>query len=278
MTAPPPAEAVMVISAPNGARRTHADHPALPITSAEIAACAQRVRDAGAGMLHMHVRDDAGGHSLDAGRYAEATAAVREAVGDDLVIQITTEAVGVYGPAEQMATVRALWPEAASCALRELCPDEAGEAAYGAFLRDCAEAGVQVQHILYDAQDSSRFTRLWKAGLIPGAAPLVLLVLGRYGDGPASAPDALPPLLAALGDAARSLCWSVCAFGPREHEIALAASARGGHARLGFENNLWRSNGRLARDNSELIADFTAALARNGRRAATPAEIRSFGK
>ncbi len=278
MTLRPPADAVMVTSAPNGARRTRADHPALPITSAEIAVCARRVRDAGAGMLHMHVRDDAGGHSLDAGRYAEATAAVREAVGDDLVIQITTEAVGVYGPAEQMATVRALWPEAASCALRELCPDDAAEAAYGAFLSDCAEARVQIQHILYDAQDGARFMRLWNAGVIPGTAPLVLLVLGRYGDGPASDPAALPPFLAAFGDAALDLCWSVCAFGPREHEIALAAVARGGHARLGFENNLWRPNGVVAVDNSELIADFTAALARDGRRPATPAEIRALGK
>lgn len=268
----------MVISAPNGARRTHADHPALPITSAEIAACAKQVRDAGAGLFHMHVRDAAGGHSLDVGRYAEATAAVRETVGHDLVIQITTEAVGLYGPDEQMAVVRALRPEAASCALRELCPDPTHEATYGAFLRDCADAGAQVQHILYDDRDAGRFMDLWRRGVVPGAAPLVLLVLGRYGDDAAGDPATLGPRLSAFGDTGvRRPCWSVCAFGPVEHQIALAATRHGGHARLGFENNLWRQDGTLARTNAQLIADFAAALARDGRRPATAAEIRSLG-
>ena len=42
--------------APNGARKTRQDHPALPITPAELAACAAACRDAGASMLHLHVR------------------------------------------------------------------------------------------------------------------------------------------------------------------------------------------------------------------------------
>ena len=67
---------------------------ALPITPDEIAREAARCAEAGASLLHLHVRDDEGRHSLDAGRYRETIAAVRQSVGDALVIQITTEAVG----------------------------------------------------------------------------------------------------------------------------------------------------------------------------------------
>ncbi|MBU6494463.1 MAG: 3-keto-5-aminohexanoate cleavage protein, partial [Burkholderiales bacterium] len=43
---------IAVASAPNGARKTHADHPALPITPDELAATARACLDAGAAMLH----------------------------------------------------------------------------------------------------------------------------------------------------------------------------------------------------------------------------------
>src|SRR3546814_7478658 len=91
--------------APNGARRTRADPPRLPMTAAEIARDAAEAREAGAAMIHLHVRDGDGRHTLDAGLYRDATAAVRRAVGDGLVVQITTEAVGRYPPAEQMAEI-----------------------------------------------------------------------------------------------------------------------------------------------------------------------------
>jgi len=102
---------IAIAVAPNGARKTHADHPALPITPDELAACARQCVDAGAAMLHLHVRRPDGTHSLEPDDYRPAVAAVQQAVGDALVLQITTEAVGIYTPAQQMASVRALQPE-----------------------------------------------------------------------------------------------------------------------------------------------------------------------
>ena len=84
--------------APNGARKTKADHPALPITPKELAATASDCLDAGASMIHLHVRDAQGRHSLDAELYRTAMSAIRRAVGDQLVIQVTSEAAGVYQP------------------------------------------------------------------------------------------------------------------------------------------------------------------------------------
>src|SRR3546814_12920842 len=92
-------------------------------------------------MIHPHVRDADDRHSLDAGAYREATAAVREAVGDRMVIQVTSEAVGIYSPAQQMAMVRAVEPEAVSLAIRELVPD-GEEAAARDFLAWLVGAGI----------------------------------------------------------------------------------------------------------------------------------------
>jgi len=104
--------ALIVAVAPNGARRSKADHPALPLTAAEIGREAARCRDAGAAIIHLHVRDRDGRHLLDADAYREAIAAVRRAAGDEIIIQVTTEAAGRYAPETQRAVMRELHPEA----------------------------------------------------------------------------------------------------------------------------------------------------------------------
>jgi 3-keto-5-aminohexanoate cleavage enzyme len=119
----------LIMVAPNGARRTPSDHPRLPVTIPDIADTARACQAAGAGAIHLHVRDAHGEHVLDAGLYREAAAAVREATGGEMLIQITTEAVGRYSPAEQIEAAMAAEPEAISAALRELAPTRADERA-----------------------------------------------------------------------------------------------------------------------------------------------------
>ena len=111
---------VAVAVAPNGGRRTKADHPKLPMTARELAATASACADAGAAMIHVHVRDGQGRHFLDAGAYRRATAAIREAVGDRLVVQITSESLGIHSPAEQIDVIRQTKPQAVSLARNRL--------------------------------------------------------------------------------------------------------------------------------------------------------------
>ena len=59
---------MMIAVAPNGARKQKTDHPALPISPAELAATAVQCQEAGACMVHLHVRDVQGGHSLKTNR------------------------------------------------------------------------------------------------------------------------------------------------------------------------------------------------------------------
>lgn len=264
---------VILAVAPNGARKTKADHPALPIAPAEIAATALACRAAGAAMIHLHVRDAEGRHSLDVAAYRAASEAVRDAVGRDLVIQVTSEAVGVYSPEAQMAMVRALRPEAVSLAIREIVPDAAGEAAAGEFLAWLRAEGVLPQYILYSDDDLRRFDDLVARGVVPAGRQAVLFVLGRYAKDQTSEPKDLLPFLAAN---ARGHLWAVCAFGPRETACAVAAAALGGHARVGFENNLHLPDGTLAPDNAALVAAVAEGLDAIGARPASAEEAREM--
>ena len=170
-------------------------------------------------MIHLHVRDPEGGHSLDVEAYRAAIAAVRTAVGRDLIVQVTSEAVGIYSPEEQMRMVRDLKPEAVSLAVREIVPDAASEGAAAEFLAWVAAAGILPQYILYSEEDLRRFDDLIDRGIVPGERQVVLFVLGRYTKGQTSEPRELMPFLAAN---ARDHLWSVCAFGPRETACAVS--------------------------------------------------------
>jgi len=247
---------VAIAVAPNGGRRTKADHPGLPILPAEIGRAAGECLEAGAAMIHVHVRDGAGRHLLDADAYRAAIAAVRRECGDRLVVQVSTESVGIYGPAEQMAVVRDLRPEAASLALRELAPDASGEAGLAAFLGFMKRERIMPQVILYTPGDAARLADLESRGIVPFDDVPVLFVLGRYGDGPPSRPVGLEAFL----PHAHGRSWMLCAFGAGEARCGTAAALLGGDVRVGFENNLHRPDASLAANNADLVEAVAAPL------------------
>ena len=259
--------------APNGARRNRRDHARLPITQAELADCAEAILDAGASMMHVHVRDDAGGHSLDADRYRAAIAAIRERVGDKLVIQVTTEACGIYKPDQQMSMVRELRPESVSVAMRELCPDDAAETVAAAFYRWMIDNGVLPQHILYAAEDVLRFEALRGKGVIPETRPFALFVLGRYAENLTGDVAELESFTDAVSD---DVVWAVCCFGSTEHQAVLSAVKQGGHARVGFENNLQLPGGGQADGNDDLVRLATDAAIGHGLQIATADDVRKI--
>lgn len=243
--------------APNGARKGKGDHPALPITADELAHTARACAEVGATAIHVHVRDDAGQHTLDAEPYRAAIAAIWAVT--DIRIQITTEAVGMFDVSQQIACLAQVRAPEASIALREIERDPARLAeAY----RTAEAAGTEVQHILYDADDVTRLLARLDDGTIPARFTKALFVLGRHAKGQRSSPEDLAPFLAALGDA--TLDWSVCAFGPREQECLLEGLRRGGDVRIGFENNTIAPDGATFANNAAAVAALVAAAAREG--------------
>ena len=273
---PDSATPLIVAVAPNGARLTRADHPALPITPTELAETARACKVAGASLLHLHVRDTDGRHSLDPAHYRPAIDAIRDAIGDGLILQVTTEAVGRFDRDTQMAAVRALEPEAVSLAVRELAPDAASEPVMSAFTAWMAEQDVSPQYILYDAADIDRFADLLERRVVLPHRASVLFVLGRYTTGQQSTPDDLEPFLATWATRGLALPWFTCAFGRQEQACALAAIRHGGHVRIGFENNRLRPDGTTAPDNAAQISGLIAAAGEIDRPIADSAAARTL--
>jgi 3-keto-5-aminohexanoate cleavage enzyme len=240
-----------IMVAPTGARRRKADHPALPITLAEIIETAQDCWKAGARGLHAHVRDHDGAHVLDAGLYRELIAEMAR-VQPEMLVQITTEAVGRYSPADQRGVVKQVMPRAVSVSLREMLAD--GPA--GDFYHWAQEADIAVQHILYDSADISLLAQATAKGQVPQQGLQAILVLGRYTVGQRSDPADLAPLVQQLTRFSPQADWAACAFGQAETACLKRAFDLGGKARVGFENNLVDASGNVATDNAARVAEI----------------------
>ena len=247
-----------LIVAPNGARRTTADHARLPVTPEQIAYEAELAARAGATMVHAHARDEQQRHTLDIECNRAVYSAIKQRVGEGIVVQLTTEAVGIFTPDQQMALIEALHPEAASFALRELFPDASWTQRSSDFLHAMQSAGVVAQYILYSAEEVSWYHQLKADGVLPAGPHHLLFVLGRYSAGQQSHPTDLLPFVTAHQD---DTPWAVCAFGALEHRCACAALALGGDVRVGFENNLLDKHGVLAQSNATQIAQVAEAAA-----------------
>ncbi|WP_225028698.1 BKACE family enzyme [Xinfangfangia pollutisoli] len=261
-----------IMVAPNGARRTKADHPALPLTPEDLAQTAKACFQAGAGAIHLHVRDADGRHSLDPVAYRAAMVAVRQAC-PDIARQVTTEAAGLFDLETQIAAVRELRPAAISFSIAELMRE--GTAKGEAFLAWAAGERISTQFILYDAEQISLFAGLWRSGRLHlSAAPRLILVAGRYAaDQNSDFADfeALYAALRAEGLHEQSV-WMTCAFGRGEMACLARTIELGGHVRVGFENAIVDAEGRPARDNAERVALAADLVRRHGRRVATGAE------
>ena len=252
----------MLMVAPTGAHAAKSEVPGLPVTPDELAAEAMACRDAGAAALHLHVRDEQGRHTLDFMRYGEAINAVRAAVGQDMVIQITTEAGGRYSPRQQMWTARALTPESVSLALRELLPADADEelrAEVAEFLRDLGGMHAGPQIICHAPEDVRRVAELRAEGVIPWPRPFLLFVLGRRDGTPATA-RMLDAYLEAFAPLREEADWMACAFGPAQLDVLVEAARHDGHVRVGFENGMEIAPGRPAASNADLVAALAERL------------------
>ncbi len=246
----------IIMAAPNGARKTKDDHPNLPLTIKETVEEAKRCYDAGASILHAHVRDDDGKHSLDAASYGKLIEDMHQAL-PDMLVQITTESAGIFTPADQAHCLMAVKPDFASVAVREMTgsgSDKDLQFAHDIYAK-VSDQGTAIQHIVYSPDDLGELLRLKADGILPDRPLHALFVLGRYNPGFVSDPKELDLFFIHPLDQLSS--WMVCAFGPSEYDSMMKAISHGGHARIGFENNIMMKDGSVADNTASLIRQIT---------------------
>ncbi|MGY1602558.1 3-keto-5-aminohexanoate cleavage protein [Geodermatophilus sp. SYSU D00815] len=217
----------------NGVRRP-ADHPALPVTAAQLADDAVRVAAAGAGAVHVHPKDAAGADTLAAPAVAEVVTAIR-AAAPGLPVGVTTGAWARPDPAERVAEIRS-WtvrPDFASVNWHEPGADDVAAA--------LLELGVAVEAGLWTAAAVGA----WLASPHRARCLRVLLEL-QDGDDPADAGrllGLLPPGAPVLLHGEGSSCWPV---------LRLAVD-QGLDTRIGLEDTLVLPDGSPAPGNEALV-------------------------
>lgn len=189
---------------------------------------------------------------------------------------MTTESTGIYSPAQQIAAVKSVRPEAVSVALRELIPPThatsvAHERTPAEFFHWMRNAKILAQYILFSAAEIERYHQLLNREIIPPNSHSVLFVLGRHTK--IAHPDAgvLSEYLS-VWDGSRN--WMVCAFGRNEFDCLQSAVERGGHIRVGFENCLLPGHGVVAESNLELVAQGKKLATQSNRPLADDGETR----
>lgn len=263
---------MLVAVAPNGARLGKQDHVAVPITPKELADCALECAEAGAAMLHLHVRDENGVHTLEPKFYQPALAAIDDAVGNNLIVQVTSESAGRYTRQQQMRLVQSLAPECVSIALRELIPSVEAWSEAESFLSALVSNGTLLQIILYSPQELNIYDSLVRNGVIPGQGHLLLFVLGRY-QVETNRSAQLRHFIAANEMQHR---WMCCSFGAQESLVMDQVVRAGGHPRVGFENNVVLPDGTRAKTNSQLVALVRDTIMRQGKLCATAEQGRAL--
>lgn len=248
--------------APNGARRTKADHPALPLSNDELISATLACQNAGADGVHLHLRDENGAHLLDAGRYRALLDELTDRA-PGLYLQVTSESAGRYGAEAQRAMMRRLKPAHVSVAMREMVRTVEEWAAARDFYHWAVDADVAVQHILYDPQEVSAFVEACDRGNIPGPTRQIIFVQGSYATGSRDS-IALEAYLKPFAEAGLlpKTDWMACAFGAEETASLVRAAQLGGKVRVGFENSLQNADGSRAENNAERVREVDLALRR----------------
>ncbi len=246
--------------APNGARKSKKDHPKLPISISEIVKCAISCKKQGADAIHAHVRNKRGEHVLDAGLYRELIDELAIRL-PDMLVQITTESLGRYSPAEQCEIVEQVKPKAVSVALREMLSDK-NEKRQRKFYWSAYENQIELQHIIYSPEEILYLDSLIREKIIPDKNISILFVLGRYKKKMDASPKDLIPFIKELEKTKFSKRAKImlCAFGQNEQNCLIEGVKLGFDCRIGFENNHLTQNGKMAVSNGEQVANLVLAI------------------
>ena len=264
---------LMITAAICGAEVFRTDTPHVPYSPQELADEAIRCRQAGATMVHLHVREPDGTPSQDAALFAETVRLIK-AAGCDILIQFSTGgAVGMT--VDQRADALRLKPDMATLTMGSVNFGEDVFLNSPPMIRAIAarqkQFGVTPEIECFDSGMVDAARRLMQDGAIagPGHFNFVLGMAGGMGGTTAH----LDFMRALLPDGAT---WSVAGIGRYELPLAERAIAVGGHVRVGLEDNLYLSKGVLAKGSFELVA-AVADLARAANRPlATIADARAL--
>lgn len=260
---------LVITCAPVGAEVRPDQTPYLPYTPQLLGEAAKAVREAGASIIHVHCRNDDGSNTHSVDRFRDAYDAIR--ANSDLIVQFSTGGAIGMTPQER-GSVLELRPEMATLTCGSVnFGDDIFENSFPIMrqlLKKMNEFGVRPELEIFDKGHLSNARRLAKERLL-SFPQHVDFVLGVPGGLEATVSN----LCDLVDDLPEGCTWSVAGIGKKQLPMTMAAIAMGGHVRVGIEDNLHYSRGRLAR-NEELVARVVRLATEAGRNIATPDRAR----
>src|SRR6266536_2179154 len=263
---------VMITAAIVGAELTRDQQPNLPTSPQEIISAAVACYEAGAAIIHIHVRDADGNPTQDAGIFQEVVEGIRARC--DVITQVSTGGAVWMSADERLQSV-------------ECQPDMAtlttGTVNFGdgvfmknrglveTFARRLRDYGIVPEIEIFDAGMLDEAMRLRNMGLItdPIKFDFVMGVPGGIGADPAH----LVHLVRFLPPGSN---WRVDVIERHQLTLGTIALAMGGNVRVGFEDNIYYRKGQLAKTNAELVARIVRVAQELDRPVATPSQAREM--
>lgn len=268
-------QSVIITVAITGALPRKADNPAVPVTPAEQIESTHEAYEAGASLVHIHVRNPDESPSSDPALFAQVQEGVRKHC-PGMIIQFSTGGRG----REQAArgAMLGLKPDMASLATGSVNfpasiyenPPDFVEGLAKTMLDNDIKPEIEVFDLamLYNAAS------LVKKGLLK-SPPHVQFVLGIA--------NALPVrrsvfdfLRSELAEVLPGATWVAAGTARWQFEVNQWCLEAGGHCRTGLEDNLRFDPTRLAASNAELVKKIVDVCDRYGRRPATVEEARGM--
>jgi len=267
-------------------------HPKLPVTPQQIADASLEAAEAGAAVVHIHVRDpETGRPSMKIEYYREVMERIR-AKNRGLVINLTTGPGGRFIPSEDDPRVAApgttlMQPERRVEHIAILKPDIAtldlntmnsgGEVVINTprnvtrMAEIIRAAGVKPEIEIFDSGDMHLAHDLIRKNVLQGPGLFSFVMGVTYGF--SATPETLFYARSLLPPGA---IWT--GFGLGRHEFPMVAQAYlyGGHVRVGFEDNLYLSKGVLAPSNAALVTRARAIIESIGGEIATTSDAREI--
>ena len=267
-------EKLIITAAICGAEVTKEQNPAVPYTVEEIVREAKSAVDAGAAIVHLHVREDDGTPTQSKARFKECIDAIYEVCPDVIIIPSTGGAVGMS--AEERLQPTELYPEMATldCGTCNFGDDvfENTMPMMRDFGKRMIENNIKPEYECFEMGHLDTVLKMAQKGQVPGAPMQFNFVLGVPGCTPATVQN----LAWMVNAIPAGSTWTATGIGRHAFTVAAHAIAMGGNVRVGFEDNLNLERGVLAKSNGELVAKVVRIAKELGREVATSAEAREI--
>ena len=268
-------EPCVISVAITGSLPTKEQNPAVPITPSEQIESTQQAFEAGAALVHIHVRDDAGAPSSDPERFAIVQEGVRKHC-PGMIVQFSTGGRG--RKLEERGAMLYLRPDMASLAtgsvnfpssVYENPPDFVESLA-----REIRKQGAKPEVEIFDVAMLYNAVELVKQEILE-TPPHVQFVLGLKNALPARR-ELLEFLVSELRVLLPGATWTAAGMGRHQLTVNHWALELGGHCRTGLEDNVRFDQHRLAASNAELVTRVANVAREHGREVATPARARTL--